>query len=341
MIRNRYSLVFVIFIMVDVMFFPYHLGARELNNTDIPVIDKTQALIQSPAREFSPCQTGASDKTGNQFPINRIFQTEFTIQNTGHSYKNQTTLWCYIPYSNGYNQVVPKVSTTEDACLLADSHGNSFLRFDIKDIPPYATRIIRVDCEVMKSREPHNSIKNNKDQDRLNGYLLPEPLLEADHQKIKDLSKRLKKREPYQTARSIFSWVSANITYSGFDKQDKGALHGLTYKEGDCTEQASLFTALCRAGGIPAKLIWGYRCPGNCHGTERIHTWSEFYADDTWHLVDITNHIFDKDTENYIGLRDYRHKDPNPLGNRHRYRMEFSFEDVKTRMDIKSVVRLH
>jgi len=37
---------------------------------------------------------------------------------------------------------------------------------------------------------------------------------------------------------------------------------------------------------------------GNCQGTERLHTWPEFYADGAWYLADITNKIFGKENEN-------------------------------------------
>ena len=43
----------------------------------------------------------------------------------------------------------------------------------------------------------------------------------------------------------------------------------LTNRVGDCEEMAGIFVALCRAAGIPARLVW---IPN--------HVWSEFYLTD-------------------------------------------------------------
>ncbi len=72
---------------------------------------------------------------------------------------------------------------------------------------------------------------------------------------------------PWQLARSFAEWVPQHI------RPQLGAYTSVTTalekRVGDCEEMAGVFVALCRAAGIPARLVW---IPN--------HVWSEFYLTD-------------------------------------------------------------
>jgi transglutaminase-like putative cysteine protease len=59
----------------------------------------------------------------------------------------------------------------------------------------------------------------------------------------------------------IYDWVRKNIRYE-FDKELQGALTALRRGKGDCEELTSLFIAICRNHGIPARSVW---IPGHCY----------------------------------------------------------------------------
>jgi hypothetical protein len=72
---------------------------------------------------------------------------------------------------------------------------------------------------------------------------------------------------PWDWAEAFADWVSRNIkpqigVYTSVTK-------ALETRVGDCEEMAGVFVALCRASGIPARLVW---VPN--------HVWSEFYLVD-------------------------------------------------------------
>lgn len=74
-------------------------------------------------------------------------------------------------------------------------------------------------------------------------------------------------KHPWRQAELFAAWVRENIRpkvglYTSVDK-------ALENRTGDCEEMAGVFTALCRAAGIPARLVW---IPN--------HVWSEFYLSD-------------------------------------------------------------
>ncbi len=89
-------------------------------------------------------------------------------------------------------------------------------------------------------------------------YLEPSPYIESRHPRIKELAAGLEIDEsatPWEQTRSIFEWVRDNITYE-FDPTIRTCLEALDREQGDCEEMSSLFIAICRARGIPARAVW-------------------------------------------------------------------------------------
>lgn len=79
----------------------------------------------------------------------------------------------------------------------------------------------------------------------------------------------------------IFSYISGNISY---DKQLAASVRSgyipdpdstLAAGKGICFDYASLFAAMCRSQGIPARLVIGYAEP------DIYHAWNEVYTDET------------------------------------------------------------
>jgi len=92
-----------------------------------------------------------------------------------------------------------------------------------------------------------------------------------------------------QLAHAIYQYVTRTMTYV---HRGKGVGHGdalfaCDLHHGNCTDFHSLFIALARARGIPARFIIGFplgpRGSGNIAG---YHCWLEFYAGGVWVPVD-------------------------------------------------------
>jgi len=79
-------------------------------------------------------------------------------------------------------------------------------------------------------------------------------------------------KNPYLQARAIYSWCVENIAY--LYPPDRGILNSLPRRTGDCGEYSLIFVALCRAVGIPARVVNGHWC---CQAKENYHVWNEFY----------------------------------------------------------------
>lgn len=93
-------------------------------------------------------------------------------------------------------------------------------------------------------------------------YLGPSKYIESTNLKLKSQAKQIGTDE--QTAwghvEAIYDWVRTNVEHE--DSPLKGAYKAMTDKNGGHEDLASLFIALCRASGIPARTVW---LPGHCY----------------------------------------------------------------------------
>ncbi|MHA1409997.1 MAG: transglutaminase domain-containing protein [Candidatus Odinarchaeia archaeon] len=127
-------------------------------------------------------------------------------------------------------------------------------------------------------------------------YTQPSVWVDSNHPDIRHMSLNLAKgvSNPLAKAKVFFDFVIRHIKYKLMDEQ--GALFALKNGIGDCTEYSTLFCALCRAAGIPARWIQG-ETYSNKQTEEALgniaHKWAEFYlegygwipVDPTWGAV--------------------------------------------------------
>jgi transglutaminase-like putative cysteine protease len=101
------------------------------------------------------------------------------------------------------------------------------------------------------------------------------------------------KTQPLDRARAIYDYVFTTMRY---DKTGTGWGHGdVLYacdaKKGNCTDFHSLFIAMARSQGIPARFEIGFPLPPDKHTAEiaGYHCWSDFWIDGKgWIPVDIS-----------------------------------------------------
>ncbi len=120
---------------------------------------------------------------------------------------------------------------------------------------------------------------------KLPGYLRPSPYIESDDPQVAALAAELgaDRSTAWGRVEAIHDWVRERIELE--DNQGRGVKstrETLRDGTGDCDELTSLFIAICRAGGVPARTV---RVPGHCY--------PEFYLEDAageghWFACDAT-----------------------------------------------------
>ncbi len=100
-------------------------------------------------------------------------------------------------------------------------------------------------------------------------HLSDGPGIQVRDKAVQDLAKTLIQSDthPWEQAKSFHAWVWENIAAK--PGAFTNVLVALRDKVGDCEERAAVFVALCRAAGIPARLVW---VPN--------HNWAEFWLHD-------------------------------------------------------------
>jgi transglutaminase-like putative cysteine protease len=101
------------------------------------------------------------------------------------------------------------------------------------------------------------------------------------------------KATPLDKARAIYDYVFTTLKYdktgTGWGRGD--VLYACDAKKGNCTDFHSLFIAMARSQGIPARFEIGFPLPPDKHSAEiaGYHCWSDFYIDSRgWIPVDIS-----------------------------------------------------
>jgi hypothetical protein len=157
--------------------------------------------------------------------------------------------------------------------------GRQFQNGDVVEIK--AERLLRKDTYIL----PFNGSGMDK-------YLEPTILIQSDDEEIKTLAENIIKEEidAAKAVNKLYLWVYENIEKKP-TLSIPSALEVVKTKQGDCNEHAVLFTALCRAIQVPARI-----CAGIVYVNEGFfyHAWSEIFLG-RWITIDPTLKQFPAD----------------------------------------------
>jgi len=152
----------------------------------------------------------------------------------------------YRTLEGGVKQMIITIPT-----LAAGEEAHALVSFEVTRSsldPPEDTSIYK---ECAKEKLPKDVLS----------FLGPSPLIESTHPKITALAKETTEaKSDWEKIEAIYDTTREKIKYQ--NGAIKGALKGLTDGTGDCEELTSLFIALCRASGIPARSVW---VPDHCY----------------------------------------------------------------------------
>ena len=208
---------------------------------------------------------------------------------------------------------------------------------DIKDIRGIASMSVKADLEVIPASSIEDldvagqAFKGEVSGNRVNGvfevnhekysgenalpfgirnvfeedvsiYLKPEEMIESDHPELVSLSASITEgsSDIWEAACRISNWVADNIDGS---LQGGSALVTFNLGNGACGSQSLLMAALCRAAGIPARVVWGCLYTPEYGGSFGHHGWNEVYMGKSgWIPVDVTIHETDYVDSGHIRL---------------------------------------
>lgn len=150
--------------------------------------------------------------------------------------------------------------------------------------------IVTVEPFVPKSDTP---LPYNGDNPGALAALKPGEYLQSDDEKVKDLAKAVvgDTTDALKAARQIESFVDGYITTKDLSIGYASAAEVARSRQGDCSEHAVLTAAMCRAIGIPARVVSGVVYVDSFIGQKSVfggHMWTEVFVGDGWVGLDAT-----------------------------------------------------
>lgn len=130
-------------------------------------------------------------------------------------------------------------------------------------------------------------------------YLAPNSWIQSQHADVVALAKKAMGKATHAgtAAKNIERFVSSYISNRSLSVGYASALEVVKSKQGDCTEFALLTAALCRAVGIPARVVFGivyvrdeFEGHSNFFGG---HAWTQVFIDGNWYSLDAAMGKFD------------------------------------------------
>ncbi len=164
--------------------------------------------------------------------------------------------------SNGQGQGVVSIAT-----MAARSRAEFSLTYGC-EVMPITYRLARIPRRVWPDLPP--SVRT---------YLKPTEGIESGAPEIIAFARENEgsRRDPVFRAKSLYAAANRVLTYDATAGK-VSAVAALQRRRGSCEAYARLFAALCRASGIPARLVYGLRL-----GKRELSA-GEFMADDTRHI---------------------------------------------------------
>ncbi|WP_392485905.1 cell wall-binding repeat-containing protein [Haloimpatiens sp. FM7315] len=137
---------------------------------------------------------------------------------------------------------------------------------------------LKYDTDISKTTGNYSEFKD------YNKYTKSDDKIESDNSLIVNKAREIVGSEtnPYLKAKKIYSFVNTYMNYD-YSEGNKGALNALKTSKGVCEDYSDLMVALCRASGVPARIVTGFWVKELPSGSAynslegENHAWVEFY----------------------------------------------------------------
>lgn len=204
-----------------------------------------------------------------------------------------TKLWLPVPQSDEYQSITRVEYDAPDATaeLTTDSDGGKQLYIEWSESTPPEKRKVSLSYHLYRRAAVHNEAIDSipaKTVDAkalgLERYLEPtywsgDPQSGIIKETADEIVKAYKAETVYEKAFAIYDWMCDNLTrYDDVSKPLKGEIPLIleSMKANTCIEVSAVFSALCRAEGIPARCLYGLRFI-NANGIPSVNCRAEFY----------------------------------------------------------------
>jgi transglutaminase-like putative cysteine protease len=136
-------------------------------------------------------------------------------------------------------------------------------------------------------------------------FLRPNAMIDSEDARIVELTRQAvaghgaAADDPWEKVVRIEQWVAKNLKNKNFSVGFASASDVARNLTGDCTEHGVLTAAMCRAAGVPARVVVGLVYAESLGGFG-YHLWNEVYVNRRWVAVDAT---FDQSSVDAVHIK--------------------------------------
>lgn len=244
------------------------------------------------------------------YELQRTIRYSFLVTNDTAEHIESASFRVFAPVRRNSYQETGQITANQPFETHTDESGNQSLQFTLNNLAPHASWVINITAEIRLASAPQPYDIGPET------YLTAEPNIEVDAPELRELAARLAPDDNY--VRRVTTWLHKNVADIGYVAEDRGARYAVTERKGDCTEFASAFVALARAGEIPSRMIGGFTVENSGKlRSENYHNWAEFRQGSGWALADAQNNIVDGGYGTYIAFHNFDRR--SRLDNIHRF----------------------
>ena len=202
-----------------------------------------------------------------------------TVTNKGPGQPSKHNLWMALIQDIAPYQTVASIDITPDSYrLVSDEYGNNYAEFDLADMEPGAAVPIEIRYRVAVNELSYDL---SGCEGELPVFFTDSELhVESGNPQILELARELSKGQSTACGRveAFYNHIGDHLVYS-YNGANWGAQAALGPMGADCTEYASLMTALSRAEEIPARYLEGIRILNEGAEQDALmeHAWLEVY----------------------------------------------------------------
>ena len=239
----------------------------------------SSASVAISDNRFSPRQTRRRPFASRQaYPQSGTVELEQSYDFSVSGETHRIRFIVPLPQSMPDRQNILSIGYNPKPSRFIERDGNRYAEFVFKQPEEHVKATIRVRAELyrydlitaMKSRK-----SAHREEDGLEDFLKEERFIEKDHDLIQEIAGSIEGRTEVDIVHKIYDYVLDHMEYADPSRRSRGAVAALQLGEGDCTEYADLFVALCRAKGLPARVVTGYTVRFDSESPK--HNWAEVY----------------------------------------------------------------
>lgn len=292
-------------------------AAEEVETPEDTLADEAAAAEEAAAAADAAKEEAPKDPES----VSGVVTTK--IDMSGYDKGQVVRVWVPVATDNDYQTITDDAIVAEGATRAemtenADGDKMAYIEWDANTEPADRLASVSFHADRVKASVTEMNEEGEIPAEILDQYMGSSSMVKTTDPEIVALAEEITagKETTVEKAYAVYEWIYLNMNrddnVTGCGDGDVCRLVGESTRAGKCTDINSVFVALCRASGVPAREMFGVRM-NDKDITKNQHCWCEFYVAGTgWVPADpadvlkaVLKDDLEKDSEKALEKKEY------------------------------------